>query len=49
MNTYYVVRSSAFAREASFVKREAQNGKSVSVSSYAKYPSRRTRFRAVSR
>ena len=44
-------RSAAPAREASFVKCEAQDGKSVSVSSHAKcrYASRGTRFRAISR
>ena len=36
-------RSAAFAREASFVKREAQDGKSVSVSSHARYEIRFTR------
>jgi hypothetical protein len=34
---------SALAREASFVKREAQDGKSVSVSSHARYEIRFTR------
>ena len=36
-------RSAALAREASFVKREAQDGKSVSVSSHARYEIRFTR------
>jgi hypothetical protein len=41
-------RSTALAREASFVKRVAQDGMSVSVSSHARYASRGTRIRAVS-
>jgi len=36
-------RSAALAREASFVKREAQDGKSVSVSLHARYEIRFTR------
>jgi hypothetical protein len=36
-------RSTALACEASFVKREAQDGKSVSVSSHARYEIRFTR------
>jgi len=36
-------RSAALAREAWFVKREGQDGKSVSVSSHARYEIRFTR------
>jgi uncharacterized protein with beta-barrel porin domain len=43
MKTCCVVRSAALAREASFVKREAQDGMSVSVSSHASYEIRFTR------
>jgi hypothetical protein len=39
----YNRRSAALAREASFVKREAQDGKSVSVSLHARYEMRFTR------
>ena len=43
MKTCCVVRSTTLAREAAFVKREAQDGKSVSVSSHARYEIRFTR------
>jgi hypothetical protein len=43
MKTCYVVRSAALAREASFVKREAQDAMSVSALSHASYEIRFTR------